>query len=93
MTANKSKPPCALADADWESYHLLDDQILLELGQSDEYAGDDKTRFMAGLRQLLTEFRAAKVKDFASIAQGIVDYRRRFLNDSSKVLRLEGVHI
>ncbi|EON95947.1 hypothetical protein UCRPA7_8600 [Phaeoacremonium minimum UCRPA7] len=70
-----------------------DDQILLELGQSDEYAGDDKTRFMAGLRQLLTEFRAAKVKDFASIAQGIVDYRRRFLNDSSKVLRLEGVHI
>ncbi|KAK3949900.1 hypothetical protein QBC32DRAFT_363868 [Pseudoneurospora amorphoporcata] len=68
-----------------------DDAILLELGKADEFAGEQKTRFIDGLRKLLHEFRAKKVRDFDAIARGIIEYRARFLGDRSKVLPLEGV--
>ena len=68
-----------------------DDQILLELGKADDYEGEEKNRFIQGLRELLQGFRANKVKDFNTIAQGIVDFRARFLGDKSKILHLEGV--
>ncbi|KAJ4406068.1 hypothetical protein N0V85_004572 [Neurospora sp. IMI 360204] len=68
-----------------------DDAILLELGKADEFEGEQKTRFIDGLRKLLHEFRAKKVRDFDAIARGIIEYRARFLGDRSKVLPLEGV--
>ncbi|KAH7634322.1 hypothetical protein B0T09DRAFT_316244 [Sordaria sp. MPI-SDFR-AT-0083] len=68
-----------------------DDAILLELGKADEFEGEQKTRFIDGLRKLLQEFRAKKVRDFDAIARGIIEYRARFLGDRSKVLPLEGV--
>ncbi|KAK3330618.1 hypothetical protein B0H66DRAFT_527964 [Apodospora peruviana] len=68
-----------------------DDQILLELGKADEYKGEQKARFISGLRDLLQGFRANKVKDFDTISRGIIEFRSRFLGDQSKVLHLEGV--
>lgn len=63
----------------------------MELGKSDDYSGEQKNRFIQGLRELLQEFRAKKVKDFDAIARGIIEYRFRFLGDKSKILNLEGV--
>ena len=63
----------------------------MELGKADEFEGEQKTRFIDGLRKLLHEFRAKKVRDFDAIARGIIEYRARFLGDRSKVLPLEGV--
>ncbi|GAB1311604.1 Putative zinc-finger domain-containing protein [Madurella fahalii] len=70
-----------------------DDQILLELGNPDDYSGEEKSRFIQGLRELLQRFKADKVKDFDTIARGIIDFRSEILKDKSKVLRLEGVTI
>ncbi|KAK4145038.1 uncharacterized protein C8A04DRAFT_11009 [Dichotomopilus funicola] len=75
------------------SIGAADDQILLELGNSDDYSSEQKGRFIQGLRELLQKFKADKVKDFDTIASGIIRYRSEFLGDNSKVLRLEGVTI
>jgi hypothetical protein len=45
------------------------------------------------LRELLQRFKAQKVKDFDTIARGIIEFRSQLLGDKSKVLRLEGVTI
>ena len=68
-----------------------DDQILLELGTADEYTGEERSRFIDGLRELLQGFRATKEKDFSTIAQAIVEYRARFLGNKFNVLNLDGV--
>ncbi|KAK4102901.1 hypothetical protein N658DRAFT_514997 [Parathielavia hyrcaniae] len=70
-----------------------DDQILLELGNPDDYSGEQKSRFIQGLRELLQKFKAEKVKDFNTIARGIIEFRSQLLGDKSKVLRLDGVTI
>ncbi|KAK3693649.1 hypothetical protein B0T22DRAFT_46210 [Podospora appendiculata] len=76
-----------------KSVRALDEQILLELGKADEYSGERKARFIQGLRELLHGFRVNRVKDFETIANGIIEFRSRFLADKSKVLRLDGVII
>lgn len=86
----KQSPP---PNADFCPSSHPDDQILLELGNPDEYVGEQKSRFIQGLRELLQKFKADKVKDFDTIARGIVEFRARLLGDTSKVLRLEGVSI
>ena len=68
-----------------------DDQILVELGSAEDYDGVQKSRFIQGLRELLQDFRVKKVKDFDTIASGIIGYRARFLEDRSKILHLDGV--
>jgi hypothetical protein len=45
------------------------------------------------LRELLQRFKAQKVRDFDTIARGIIEFRSQLLGDKSKVLRLEGVTI
>ncbi|KAL2183071.1 hypothetical protein L209DRAFT_767256 [Thermothelomyces heterothallicus CBS 203.75] len=77
----------------FSSISAPDDQILLELGNSDDFTGDQKSGFIQGLRELLQKFKADKVKDFDTIARGIIEFRSKFLGDKSKVLRLEGVTI
>jgi len=77
----------------FKSINAPDDQILLELGKADEYSGEQKSRFIQGLRELLHDFRIRKVKDFDTIARGIIDFRARFLGDKSKVLPLDGVKL
>ena len=68
-----------------------DDQILLQLGAAEHYSEQQKQEYIAGLRQLLTEYRNRKVKDFNTISQGIIDYRASFLGDKSKILPLGNV--
>jgi len=49
---------------------------------------------VAGLREVLQKFRNEKVRDFDTIAYKIIDFRREFLGDESKILsHLEGVSI
>ncbi|OIW30861.1 hypothetical protein CONLIGDRAFT_293095 [Coniochaeta ligniaria NRRL 30616] len=73
------------------SIGISDEQILVELGRSDDYTGEQKSRFIAGLKELLQNFRANQVRDFDTIANGIIEFRSRFLGDKSKILPLEGV--
>ncbi|EFQ26631.1 uncharacterized protein GLRG_02451 [Colletotrichum graminicola M1.001] len=76
----------------FESMKLPDDQILLQLGGT-TYEGPERAKFNEGLRKLLQEMRSQNIKDFPSIAQGIVDYRNRFIGDPSKILPLGNVSI
>ncbi|KAK7743827.1 hypothetical protein SLS53_003846 [Cytospora paraplurivora] len=70
-----------------------DNLIILELGSSDDLIGDQKKNFNNGLRELVSSFQKSKVRDFKTIAEGIVEFRRRFLGDPTRILHLEGVTI
>ncbi|KAM3503353.1 hypothetical protein MY10362_004246 [Beauveria mimosiformis] len=65
-----------------------DDQILLQLGAYTNCEEPRRQEYIEGLRQLLTDYRNRKVKDFKTISQGIIEYRAKFHGDSSKVLPL-----
>ncbi|KAM0250043.1 hypothetical protein ACHAQJ_008774 [Trichoderma viride] len=77
----------------FENMQAPDDQILLQLGAHDDFGEKEKQQYINGLRNLLTDFRNRKVKDFRTISQGIIDYRAQFLGDRSKILPLGGVTI
>ncbi|GFP59386.1 protein red1 [Trichoderma asperellum] len=92
--ANQSCPrgsKCAYQH--FENMQAPDDQILLQLGAHEEFGEQEKQQYINGLRNLLTDFRNRKVKDFQTISQGIIDYRAQFLGDRSKILPLGGVKI
>ncbi|KAG4034266.1 hypothetical protein MFRU_003g02370 [Monilinia fructicola] len=72
---------------------LPDDAILTVLGSPDEFAGEQRERFIEGLKSLLSDLRLKKIKDFDAIASKIVAHRAEFLGDPSKVLSLEGTKI
>ncbi|CAN8100235.1 unnamed protein product [Discula destructiva] len=76
----------------FQSIVTPDSEIILELGSSDEFSGEKKREFNNGLREVVASFQKSKVRDFRTIAGAILDFRRRFLGDPSKVLRLEGVN-
>ncbi|KAM3512669.1 hypothetical protein MY11210_003691 [Beauveria gryllotalpidicola] len=65
-----------------------DDQILLQLGAYTNCEEPRRQEYIEGLRQLLTDYRNRKVKDFKTISQGIIEYRAKFHGDASKVLPL-----
>ncbi|KAM3453608.1 hypothetical protein MY3296_003639 [Beauveria thailandica] len=65
-----------------------DDQILLQLGAYTNCEEPRRQEYIEGLRQLLTDYRSRKVKDFKTISQGIIEYRAKFHGDASKVLPL-----
>ncbi|OAA55674.1 Zinc finger domain-containing protein, CCCH-type [Cordyceps fumosorosea ARSEF 2679] len=65
-----------------------DDQILLQLGAYPKCEESRKQEYIEGLRQLLTDYRNRKVKDFTTLSQGIIEYRAKFHGDASKVLPL-----
>ncbi|KAK2799732.1 hypothetical protein FQN50_008380 [Emmonsiellopsis sp. PD_5] len=68
---------------------LSDDKILVEMGSLREgKTAEEKEKYVAGLKQTITDMRRDKVKDFNTVATEIVGYRRRFLDDSSRVLAL-----
>lgn len=70
-----------------------DDQILLQLGAHGSLADSQKQQYVNGLRQLLTDFRDRKIKDFDTISRGIIEYRAQFTDDKSKILPLGNVSI
>ncbi|EFZ03770.2 Zinc finger domain-containing protein, CCCH-type [Metarhizium robertsii ARSEF 23] len=85
--------PEAWLELGTDSPNWTDDQILLQLGAADHYDEEQKQKYIAGLKQLLTDFRARKVKDFNTISQGIVEFRARFIGDGTKILPLGSISL
>lgn len=73
---------------------LTDDAVLTALGSPEEFKGEQRDRFCAGLRGVLLDLRVRKIRDFDVIASEIIAHRANFLGDQSKVLAtLEGTTI
>ncbi|KAH7158134.1 hypothetical protein B0J13DRAFT_520842 [Dactylonectria estremocensis] len=70
-----------------------DDQILVQLGAYGNYEGEQKQKYITGLRELLTGFRNRKIKDFQALSDGIIEYRAQFHGDRTKILPLGSVAI
>ncbi|EHK99673.1 hypothetical protein M7I_4452 [Glarea lozoyensis 74030] len=72
---------------------LKHDAVLTALGSPDQFGPTQRAKFCAGLKGVLTDLRARKIKDFDMIADEIIAHRAKFLGDDSKVLNLEGITI
>lgn len=61
--------------------------ILVQLGTLNPgKTEEDKVRWAAGLRALISNLRTEGVKDTDVVAAEIAEYRRQFFNDPSRVL-------
>lgn len=49
---------------------------------------EEKDQYIAGLKQIINDMRRDSVRDFISVAKEIAAYRRRFLEDPSRILPL-----
>jgi hypothetical protein len=68
---------------------FTDDKILIQMGSVREGQTDEeKATYLAGLKEIINEMRRDKVKEFSTVASEIAAYRRRFLQDPSRVLPL-----
>ncbi|CAI7670646.1 unnamed protein product [Penicillium viridicatum] len=66
-----------------------DDKILVQMGSVREgQTEEEKEAYLAGLKEIINDLRRDKVKDFDTVASEIAAYRRRFLQDPSRVLSL-----
>jgi hypothetical protein len=83
-------PTCELQH--FRDMGLPDDAVLTALGSPDEYDGERKAKFVAGLREVLQDLRSKKIKDFDIIASEIAAFRSKFLGDN-KVLLLKGTSV
>ncbi|KAH8662207.1 hypothetical protein BX600DRAFT_513066 [Xylariales sp. PMI_506] len=79
-------PECQLQHFD--KMVLSDTDIIAQLGSTDMYTGEQKIRFIDGLKRVLNDLKANKVKDFDRITKAIIQYRADFLQDTTKVLPL-----
>jgi hypothetical protein len=73
----------------FDSMVLQEAEIITQLGSSDMFVGETKTKFIEGLKRVLGELRANRVKDFDRITRAIVKHRQEFLGDKIKVLALD----
>lgn len=66
-----------------------DDEILVELASVVEGSTEEeRNNYNRGLRQAIAAMREQGIKDFETVVAGIASYRRRFLGDETRVLRL-----
>ncbi|KAJ5562697.1 hypothetical protein N7535_002858 [Penicillium sp. DV-2018c] len=66
-----------------------DDKILVQMGSVREgQTEEEKETYLAGLKDIINDLRRDKVKDFNTVASEIAAYRRRFLQDPSRILSL-----
>ncbi|KAI1124217.1 hypothetical protein F5Y10DRAFT_250058 [Nemania abortiva] len=73
----------------FDSMVLPDAEIITQLGSAEMFVGETRTKFIAGLKRVLNELKANKVKDFDRITKAIVKHRQEFLGDKTKVLALD----
>ncbi|KAI1827745.1 hypothetical protein F4861DRAFT_492402 [Xylaria intraflava] len=73
----------------FDSMILPDAEIVAELGSADMFAGETRTKFIGGLKRVLSELKTNRVKDFDRITKAIVKYRQDFFGDQTKVLALD----
>ncbi|CAI7603964.1 unnamed protein product [Penicillium glandicola] len=72
-----------------EPLTLTEDKILVQMGSVREgQTEEEKETYLAGLKEIINDLRRDKVKDFDTVASEIAAYRRRFLQDPSRVLSL-----
>lgn len=76
-----------------DAVFLTDSQIVTVLTEYGNFEGEQKQKYINGLRELLTDLRNRKVKDLDAISQGIIEFRAQFLEDKSRVLPLGSVSI
>lgn len=68
---------------------ITDDEILVELASVVEGSNEEeRNNYNRGLRQAIAAMREQGIKDFQTVVAGIASYRRRFLGDETRVLRL-----
>ncbi|KAG2414413.1 hypothetical protein HFD88_003604 [Aspergillus terreus] len=68
---------------------LSDDKILVQMGSLREGSTpEEKDHYVAGLKEMVNDLRRDKVKDFNTVAAEIAAYRRRYLQDPSRILPL-----
>ncbi|KAL5596574.1 uncharacterized protein BROUX77_007258 [Berkeleyomyces rouxiae] len=75
-------------DCEWQHLSNIgigEDKILVALGNSNGLNHADRRRFIDGLRQVLVDIKVRDIQDFDLISKAILDYRRDFLGDDSKV--------
>jgi hypothetical protein len=66
-----------------------DDKILVQMGALREgQTEEEKETYLTGLKEIINGMRRDKVKDFITVANEIAAYRRRVLQDPSRVLHL-----
>ncbi|KAJ5966321.1 hypothetical protein N7481_013035 [Penicillium waksmanii] len=66
-----------------------DDKILVQMGALREgQTEEEKEKYRTGLKEIINGMRRDKVKDFITVANEIAAYRRRVLQDPSRVLHL-----
>ncbi|KAI1363347.1 hypothetical protein F5Y08DRAFT_309738 [Xylaria arbuscula] len=73
----------------FDSMVLQDAEIITQLGSADMFVGETRTKFIEGLKKVLNELKANRVKDFDRITKAIVKHRQEFLGDKTKVLALD----
>ncbi|KAI9367690.1 hypothetical protein BJX61DRAFT_527272 [Aspergillus egyptiacus] len=68
---------------------LSDDKILVQMGSLREgKTPEECDKYVAGLKETINDMRRDKVKDMNTVASEIAAYRRRFLQDPTRVLAL-----
>ncbi|KAL4788679.1 hypothetical protein BJX76DRAFT_315397 [Aspergillus varians] len=68
---------------------LSDDKILVQMGSLREGKTlEECDKYVAGLKETINDMRRDKVKDMNTVATEIAAYRRRFLQDDTRVLAL-----
>ncbi|KAL7274522.1 hypothetical protein RUND412_002584 [Rhizina undulata] len=73
----------------WRQIEIPDDEILVELASVTEGQSEEtKKQYNKGLRQEIGKMRELGIKDFQTVVLGISEYRRRFLEDDTRILRL-----
>lgn len=79
--------PCS--NADHRAVNLDRRQYSVQMGAPQEgQTEEEKHKYVAGLKEIINDLRRDKVKDFNTVASEIAAYRRRFLQDPSRVLSL-----
>ncbi|KAF2968528.1 hypothetical protein GQX73_g5030 [Xylaria multiplex] len=73
----------------FDSMVLADAEIITQLGSAEMFVGETRTKFIEGLKRVLNELKANRVKDFDRITKAIVKHRQEFLGDRTKVLALD----
>ena len=67
---------------------MIDDVILRELARPEGATPSEQGAFIAGLRELILDLRSRRIGGMSDIAAAITVYRKNFLADDSRVLRL-----
>jgi hypothetical protein len=61
---------------------------LVELAENEGTTEEQKEVYGIGLRNTIVKLKEQGIKDFATVAQGIAAYRRKFFGDDTRVVRL-----